>query len=154
MFENIDAIKNAIRNQKTYQVGLIQAKAYRFLKQRTAKLLEPYKISSIHWAMLGILYDNQKGLRLSTIALELGVEPPFVTRMYKELMVMQLIEESQDPDDSRARLLCLSKKGRKFVEETEKYMRKEMRHLFHGVSVNKIVSYIHVLKKIIDNYKD
>lgn len=144
-------ISNASRNHKTYRVGLLQTKAYRVLKHQTTKLLEPYGISSVEWAMLGLLYDASKGLRSKKLADELGVEAPFVTTINSKLLDLGYIIHVSDPEDNRAKLVCLTSKGKKFVDETEVYLRQEMKFLFKDVSINDILAYLNVLQDVIDN---
>ncbi len=141
----------ASKTHKTYQVGLLQTKAYRILKQSTTKLLEPYSISSIEWAMLGLLYDAPKGMRLMKVADELGVEAPFVTTMNINLSQRGFITNVADPEDNRAKLVCLTKSGKVFVDETELYLRREMKMLFKDISINNLLAYLLVLKKLIEN---
>ena len=68
------------RNRTTHQVGLLQAKVYRILKQETNKHLATEGLTTLHWAFLGLLFVHSKGLRLQVVAQELGVEPPFVAK--------------------------------------------------------------------------
>ncbi len=144
-------ITTASKNHKTYQVGLLQTKAYRVLKRHTTKLLEPHSISSVEWAMLGLLYDAPKGMRLMNIADELGVEAPFVTTMNSKLSQRGFVTHTADPDDNRAKVVCLTKSGNGFVNETELYLRHEMKMLFKDISINDLLSYLQVLQKLIEN---
>ncbi len=144
-------ITNILKNQRTYRVGLLQTRAYRILKQHTSKLLEPYKISSIEWTLLGLLYDSREGLRLKVLADELGVEAPLVTRMIDHLSKIELLTQLPDKEDSRAKYACLTEKGKEFVEEIEVYLRNEMKFLLKDIPINDISGYVYVLQRIIEN---
>lgn len=147
-------ISNISKNHKSYRVGLLQTKAYRVLKHQTNKLLEPYGISSVEWALLGLLYENSKDMRSMAIADELGVEAPFVTNMHTKLYKMGLIQQTTDPKDNRAKLVSLTPKGKMFTDETELYLRREMKPLFKDVSVQDLLTYLDVLQTVIDTSAD
>jgi DNA-binding MarR family transcriptional regulator len=147
----IKKISLAAKNQKTYRVGLLQTKAYRILNQKTTELLSKYQISSTEWAMLGLLFDSKDGMRLIHAADALGVEAPFVTQMIAHLKKYDLVVQAADAADSRAKVARLTDKGRAFVEETEIYVRKEMKSLLKGASIRDILGYLAVLQKITEN---
>ncbi len=152
--ELLKKISFASINQKTFRIGLLQTKAYRALKQTTNKFLEPYKLSSVEWALLGLLYDAPKGMRLNVLAHELGVEAPFVTTMISKLSKRAFVEQVIDPEDNRAKITCLTKTGKEFVNTTEAVMRKSMKPLLQGIGLSDILSYLHVLRGIIINTED
>ncbi|MBA3733528.1 MarR family transcriptional regulator [Patescibacteria group bacterium] len=147
----IHKIQAAAQNRKTYRIGLLQAKAYRVLKHYTSKVLSEYKISTIEWAFLGLLYDAPKGMRSSVVANELGVEAPFITQIVKKLEKTDFILEKEDEKDSRAKILSLTKEGVKFVDITEVKLREVMRPLVKDVSPGALMSYIEVMQSIIKN---
>ena len=147
----IKKIQMAARTTTTYRVGLLQAKTYRALKQYTTAALAHLDITTVEWAFLGLLYDAPKGMRASEAAAELGVEAPFITVLHKKLGKKKLVEAKQDENDTRAKVLFLSKEGRAFVAETEIYLRDKMRPLVSGSSMRDILAYISVLQTINKN---
>jgi DNA-binding MarR family transcriptional regulator len=140
-----------IRNRKTYQIGLLQAKAYRILKQHTSNALEHLNISTTEWALLGFLNDQPKAIRANVVAEVLGVEPPFVTVLIKKLEKQGLLSIEADASDNRSKLIELSAKGTAFVGETELYVRDKMRPLAQGTGLTDIAGYVAVLERIIEN---
>ncbi len=145
-------IRMAARNRTTYRVGLLQSKAYRSLQQHTAGKLAPSGISPSDWAFLGLLYDNAENpIRPREIADELGVEAPFVTRLFEQLRKKGLVQKKPDPRDRRATLLFLTAQGREFVQRTEALLREETKGLLKDIPRGDILSYIAVLEKIIEN---
>ena len=153
MIQILEKLKRASYNRKTYRVGLLQAKAYRILKSRTTKILEPFDISTIEWAFLGLLYDKAS-LRTKVAARELGVEAPFITALVSSLKKRSFVVEAKDPDDKRAKSLQLSDEGKLFVENTEKVVREGMRPLIQGASTTDLIGYLAVLEKIVTNEND
>ncbi len=146
----IPNISSAIRNRSTYRAGLLQARAFRFLKARTDEVLVPFGITSVHWALLGLLFEK-KSMRMSDLANELGVEAPFITMLINNLSKLRLVETEQDPEDSRAKCAKLTKAGLKFVPATEAQVRSAMRPVVHGISIGELMTYLKVLETIIAN---
>ncbi len=152
MSEIIKKIQNVIRNRTTYRVGLLQAKAYRLLKVYTQEGLSNKGISTIDWAFLGLLRDSLEGMKSNEIALELGVEPPFVTVLFQKMKKHEFVDSKKDIKDSRSKIISLSEKGKKFVSETESELRSHMKILLKDISKSDIISYVHVLEKITKNF--
>lgn len=147
----LEKIKIAVRNRTTYKAGLLLAKAYRILKVHTGSSLAPYGISTIEWAMLGLLFEHQNGLRSSHLALELGVEAPFITVLFSKLKKISLVDSRADAQDSRAKVIYITSKGKQFVPKVEKELSSEMRILIEGISKKDLVAYLSVLEGIIEN---
>lgn len=137
----------------TYQAALLQTKAHRIIKQHVSHSLKDLGISSVHWTFLGLLYDSPKGARLIYLANELGVEAPFITALIQDLKDKKLIDYTQDPDDSRARIAKLNAAGKKFVYKTELYLQEKMRGMSEDIKSKEVLIYLGVLEKIINNSK-
>ncbi|MBC7982180.1 MarR family transcriptional regulator [Candidatus Parcubacteria bacterium] len=147
-------IKDTIQNRKSYRAGLLQARVYRVLKGYSQdKLMSGYGLSTIDWALLGLLHDNVNGLRPSVLAEALGVEPPFVTVLVSKLKKLGLIDVKTRKDDSRVKIFFLNEKGNKLVPEVEKYLREEMKVLVHGINPKDLMTYLSVLEQIVENSK-
>ena len=143
-------ISSVTQNRTTYRVGLLQAKAYRVLKQRTADVLKPHGISTFEWAFVGMLSDKES-MRSKDAALELGVEAPFVTQMVASLKKKGLVTERKSLEDSRAKAIALSEDGRAFVAKLEPIVRAHMRPLLQNIGVRDLLGYLAVLEKITEN---
>ncbi|HEY0011159.1 MAG TPA: MarR family transcriptional regulator [Candidatus Paceibacterota bacterium] len=141
----------ASRNHTTYDIGLLQAKVYRLLKQQTNAALAPLNIASVHWALLGLAYKSTKGVRPSEAAREMGVEAPFVTTLAQDLVKLGYLDLVRDPDDSRAKLLCLTDAGKAFVNETEPFLRAKMKDSLKDIGINDLGTYVMVLEQIVRN---
>ena len=147
----INKIKGLVKNRTTYRVGLLQAKAYRLLKVRTGEVLSKYNITTIDWALLGLLNDNKDGIKSSSLAQELGVEAPFITALFAKLNKLDLVQSNPLPNDNRVKIITLTDKGFAFVESTESIVRNHMRPLLSGVPMKDVLAYVSVLEKMIEN---
>jgi DNA-binding MarR family transcriptional regulator len=151
-----ETIKNVVTKQlglSTYKTGLLHAKSYRILKNKTSFFLEPFDMSTIDWALLGLLFEQKEGLRLITIAETLGVEAPFITAMVDELEEKGYVSREADTKDKRAKIIKLTLKGRTFVPKIESDLRIEMKGLLKGLSLPDILGYLKVMESIIANSK-
>lgn len=141
-------IRDALSNRTTYRLGMLQTRAYRRLNQQAAGALKPFELTPPEWAMLGVLDEMPEGARFSTIADEVGVEPPFVTVMAKSLISKGLAAEKQDASDSRAKLICITAAGKKLVPKIEAHVREVMRPVVAGISRSDLVTFVSVLARI------
>lgn len=148
MTNMIKKIRDALSLRTTYRLGMLQTRVYRKLNQQTSIALKPFDLTPPEWAMLGVLYDMTEGVRFSAIADEVGVEPPFVTVMAKKLISKGLAVDNQDPDDSRAKHICITATGKKLVPKIETEVREAMRPLVAGISRSDLLTYISVLNKL------
>ncbi len=135
----------------TYKTGLLQAKAYRSLKQITSKALLPYKLSPLEWALLGLLFDSRDGFKLVEIAELLGVESPFVTVLIDGLETKELVRRTVKAEDKRAKMITLTQKGIDLIPVIEKDLLTQTKVLLKGTRMNEVLSYIKVLSKIVEN---
>ena len=136
----------------TYQIGVLVARTHRELKAHTDAVLAPYELTSVDWAILGLLHDNTgAGMKLIDLAEELGVEAPFVTLRIKKLQVRELIGIKSGATDKRERLATITPLGTKIVTIIEPILRKESRAWLKGVGPLDIKGFITVMKTVVLN---
>lgn len=150
MFSDIIRIMRNPSLITTYNTGLVQTKAYRVLQVETKRLLKPYGISSVEWAMLGVLYDNPNGLQFLPLAEVLGVEQSFVTVLTAKLKKKDFVEVVVDEHDRRHKWIILTSTGKTFVKKVEKIVRDGVRPILAGISHKDILTYLKVLERIVD----
>ncbi len=134
----------------TYRTGILQAKAYRNLKNFMYRTLKKHDLTSTQWSILGVISDETKngGIRVSDLADMLDVKRSFITNMVKKLIENGYAEHAYDEDDGRVRLVIATDKAHLKVVEIERYMRKEMREWLSDIEHQDLVRYIMVLDKI------
>ncbi len=103
---------------KTYTLGLLQAKSFRFLKQKGNSLLAKYELNTTQWAILGLIYENKAATK-TELSNTLLFKKPFLTRIIADLKKRKYLIETQDKKDKRSEILTLTEYGKKFVENTE-----------------------------------
>lgn len=126
---------------------------YRALKTYTGDKLSVHNISTIDWALLGLLYDNSDGIRSSHLAEELGVEAPFVTVLFGKLKKMNLVDSKVDKNDSRVKNIFLTPKGKLFMPKVEAELFQELKIFIEDIPKKDVVVYLSVLEQIINNSK-
>jgi len=135
---------------KTYQAGLLQAKAYRILRERTKEALLEYEINDIDWSILGLLYDQPEQTP-KQLAEALSVKVPFITKTCQNLMSKNLIEKINHDQDGRSFYFHLTKSGNSLVKKIEPKLLKSMSSLLKPLSPNQLRGYIKTLEKITAN---
>ena len=83
----------------------------RAVRGEHAKALAPLGLHPGQDLLLAEVWESP-GLRLTTLAERLGVEPPTVTRMVARLERGGLVERRRDPDDGRAGLVFATPRSR------------------------------------------
>lgn len=134
----------------TYQAGLLQARAYRKLKNFMGEHLAPYDLTMMQWAVLGYVYDHEAngGVRTSLLAFQFDVESSLMTNMVNDLEKRELLYREVDPDDSRARRVLPTQEGRKLVPTIEQALRSSMDEWLDDINRRHFLHYIKVLQTI------
>ncbi len=132
----------------TYGFGLLQAKAYRTLKQLIADALSRYALTPFDWALLGVLYEHPKGIRQRHLAQALGVEPPLVTRQLEALTKKDMIVRVEDRRDQRVKWVTLSGKGKALVPKIEIRLQAVFQGIVGDLSPKDLRGYQNVLEAL------
>lgn len=136
----------------TYQIGVLVARTHRVLKAHTDAVLAPYDLTSVDWAIIGLLEDDAgTGMKLSILSEELGVEAPFVTVRIKRLRERQLVSVEAGHLDKRERLARITPDGSKLVSTIEPILRTASRTWLKGVGPLDIKGFITVMKTVAIN---
>ena len=135
---------------KTYQLGLLQAKAYRILRERTKAELKAFDINDIDWSILGLLNDNGEQTS-KELAIALSVKIPFITKTCQLLESKDLIRKANHDWDKRSFYFLLSESGKKLVKKVEPELRSKLSNLITPIAPKQIHGYIKTLEKITIN---
>lgn len=139
---------------KSYQLDLLQAKAYRMTKAATNRALEDHEISATDWSILGALKNAGKPILFGDLARRIGVTAPRITTVINDLTAHDWIVIETDPRDNRRKFISLSKEGQKFLTATEKKVNKETEKLFEGISDRDLSGFIKTLEHITREEED
>lgn len=133
----------------TYQIGVLVARTHRVLKAHTDVVLAPYDLTSVDWAIIGLLYDEAKtGMKLSALSEELGVEAPFITVRIKRLETRHLVTIMRGTLDKRERYAHITPAGKKLVATIEPILRTASRQWLKGVGPLDVKGFIAVMKTV------
>jgi MarR family transcriptional regulator for hemolysin len=133
---------------KTHDILRLQAKTYRLMRYLVDRNLKIHGLKTLDWTILGLLDEKKEGMRFSEIAQKMGVEPPFITELISKLEKQHIVSAKDNPQDRRAKLIELTKKGQKKVEEIEKEIYKRMNDFMKDISANEIATYKNVMNKM------
>lgn len=145
---SLSQLAQAKKYSKTYRLGLLQAHAFRILKQRTLDILKKYDINTLDWALLGTLDDVEK-MTYKKAAETLAVSRPVVTLLCEKLLEKKLIETVNDLNDKRVKYITLSKSGSDFVAKQESTIRDAMKGAIDKTSTRDLLGYVTVLQAIV-----
>mgnify|MGYP001097282621 CR=1 FL=1 len=134
---------------KSYTFGLLQTNAFKGLKGFTASLLKPYKLTTYEWALLGILYDEKKGLGTTNLAKQLKVSKPFITKTIRALTEKGWVEKSSATEtDLRNIRFILTPFALEEIPKIETHLKTQMKKVLSGIPRLQLLAYVLVLKHI------
>jgi MarR family transcriptional regulator for hemolysin len=146
-----DALQKLVGQKETlksYDILRLQAKTYRLMRYMVDRLLKEHNLKTLDWSILGLLDARKEGMRFTEIAREMGVEPPFITELISKLEKKSIVTSKDNPQDRRAKLIELTKKGQKKVEEIEKQLYTSMSEFLKEISSNEVATYKNVMNKM------
>lgn len=133
-----------------YSTGLLQGTAYQRLYETLVRALLPYSLSIPEWKLLGQLHEHGS-MRLTELADYLNYDPPMVTKVSKLLEKKELAKRSHDKIDERAKIIIITSKGSKLIDEVELPVKKAMAGILTGITPHELSIYIKVLLTIVNN---
>lgn len=137
----------------TYQSGIAQASAHRVINRVVSDYLLIHGLTAMQWFALGTIYDaGDKGIRLSDLTRKLSTTLPYITNMVALLESKGMVRKVAHAGDSRIKLVSVTPKYKRTVENIERGLRDHMRlNLYKddGISRDELQAYISVLYKIV-----
>jgi DNA-binding MarR family transcriptional regulator len=136
----------------TYIAGAIQSRSYKVLQRYLEESLKEFGLTVNEWKVLGIIESNPF-ISLSSICSELEVELPYITDLVNKLVDKGLLTKTSSQEDKRSKVLLLSNKAKQVLPQTDESIRKVMRELLFGISIDELKTYLKVLETLIENDK-
>ncbi|MDZ7726110.1 MAG: MarR family transcriptional regulator [Candidatus Campbellbacteria bacterium] len=141
-----------IKQHNSYDISLLQSKAYRMVKTKINEALEKSDISATDWAILGALESADEPLLFGELAESAGVTAPRITIVVNNLKNKGWVSIKMDSSDSRRKRVALSKKGKNFIKSTEKKVQSVIQDFFSDIPAKQTEYYFKVLEKISEKH--
>jgi DNA-binding MarR family transcriptional regulator len=134
---------------KTFEAGILQARAYRNLRVFMQDNLEKHQLTMMQWALLGTIADaGEGGITINDLARTLDVEGSIITNMVNTAVKSGVAQKRVHPADNRSRIVVATKTGQELVEKVEAELRVAMRAWLKGVPRAALFSYLRTLERI------
>lgn len=138
-----------LRDLTTYQACILQARAYRTLKDFVAKQLEDYDVTMMEWVLLGVVHEaGAKGVSPSMLSAQLDVSLPMITRMLNKLDAADYISRRTVPKDKRQQIVVATAKGRQLAQAIEWQVRGAMREWLKDVKREDLEGYVRLMTQL------
>lgn len=121
------------------------ATRYRLMADAELQVLGLSEATALPILFLKRLGDN---VRQGTLAAELGVEGPSLSRIVEQLHTQGILDRREDTGDRRARILTLTPKGRALSQSIERALDRFRAELFVGIDAAEISACQAVLDKM------
>ena len=110
------------------------------------RLTKPLGLTSSRWQVLGMIVDQP--LPVAQIARNLGLARQNVQRLADVLQDEGVVEYAANPNHQRAKLVCLTDKGRSSMERLAELQAAWANKIATGVSASEIQAALDVIKKL------
>ena len=136
-----------LSRRTTYNIGLIQAQAYRNLQALFRSALEEFKLTIPEWTLLGLVYEhNAMSLKELTESMKSKASHP--TILVNQLAARGLVERTASPLDQRMKQVRLTSAGRDLVVQAEGKVKQTIITALSGVDREVLERYFTVLLAI------
>ena len=112
------------------------------------KLTAPWGLTSARWKVLGAIARSDRPLHVAQIARDMGLTRQAVQRIVNELVDEELLELSDNPDHQRARLVSLTRSGRKVYGEVMDEQIRWSNEIAEGISPRALASAVRVMETL------
>lgn len=119
-------------------------------KNAFAKVLQPYEITPVQFAVLGLLWESD-GLTQHEIAARLGKDRPNVTRILEKIEAKALITRQRAPNDRRATQVFLSKRGKAIQPDLQETAIAFRTRAYEGLTESEKTQLNRLLTKLMEN---
>ena len=136
--------------QQSYSLSFLEGLAHRKFSSHLTKTLTNHNLSIPEWKLLGQLLENGS-LKLADIAQLLSVEPPLVTALVDRLEKNDFVKRQHDAKDHRAKIIQVTGKGLRVMEEIEPQIQETIQELLKGITQEELTKYMKVMTTIIAN---
>jgi DNA-binding MarR family transcriptional regulator len=110
------------------------------------RLTKPLNLSSARWQVLGAI--EQRPIPVAQIARNMGLARQSVQRLADSLEGERVVEYAPNPDHKRAKLVCLTEKGRRVMKELGKYQIHWANRIAAGATTEEIEAAKGLIKKL------
>lgn len=110
------------------------------------RLTKPVGLTSSRWQVLGAI--EAQSLSVAQIARKMGLARQNVQRLADALEEEGVIEYAANPDHKRAKLVCLTERGRSAMKKLREVQELWANETASGVSATEIQAAIDLLKKL------
>ncbi len=114
-------------------------------------MLFSFKLDPRLWSILSVISSNPKGIQNKNIAKQLQIKAALVTMRSKELIEADYVVVKKDINDSRAKQMTLSNKGKTYISEVNAKLSLKLEEVVDGISDDELEIYFKVLQVIINN---
>lgn len=118
------------------------------------ELTEPWGLSSAKWKVLGAITHAGQPLHVAQIGRNMGLTRQGVQRTVNDLVEVGLVDLVENPDHQRARLVQLTRRGKRVYDEVMAVQVRWSNDLADGISERTIQSAVGVMKTLSERLRE
>lgn len=138
-----------LASTSTYESGIAQSHAFRVTKKITDDFLKDYGLTTMHWFIVGAIFDAANGIRITDLANKVGTTIGYLTTAVNSLELRNIVIRDEHESDSRTKVLRIHPDYARTCTEIEEGLRERMRKmLYKDLTREELTVYITVLHKL------
>ena len=149
MTKSIDELNKILDLSKipTYQAGVAQSTVHRLLQKHTNDCLQPHRLSTMQWFIIGTIYDaGLAGIRLTDLAKKVDTTMSFLTTAINQLESRGILQRTESAQDNRAKFVTVTPEFAAVIPKIEADLRHKLRETFYAkISPEDLRVYLKVL---------
>ena len=129
-------------------IGWLLGRVFRLWRSAISQTVNPMGMTEARWSVMMNLKTLGDGTSQHTLASELGIEMPSLTRTVNQLVELDLAERRAHPSDGRCQCLWFTQTGNKCMQTLTGKVDSVRTELTKNVSDEELTVLFTVLKKI------
>ncbi|MDO4632089.1 MAG: MarR family transcriptional regulator [Corynebacterium sp.] len=126
------------QNPETMSPGFVLWRVTTQWQREIVAALAPLQLTHAQFIVLACILrieeEHNRPVNQIAIAKQANMVPQVVSQILRKIEPLELIQRPEDPNDARAKLVSLTKKGKKTTEQAIKLVEDTDAAFFHGIS--------------------
>jgi DNA-binding MarR family transcriptional regulator len=136
-------------DQNVIEAATLVGIVAQLFQTRTGRLLADADLTYSHFTMLNHLARQPDQTQsIGELADAVEINQPGVTKAVKRLATMELVTTAADPDDSRRRLVTLTRAGGDALEQAFLQLGPEISSWFEDWEADELTSYVELTRRL------
>ncbi|TBW51248.1 MarR family transcriptional regulator [Marinobacter halodurans] len=151
--ESAGPLTLSIHDSLKPSLGGALGRLHRLWRRAITDAVSPMAMTESRWSVMVHLFKLGEGVSQQSLARELEIEMPSLTRTLNQLEDQALIERRPDPHDRRAHTLWFTPRGRELVTQMEARIKAVRADICEGLTAEQLDQFAQVITVMENNVR-